>query len=176
MKRPKLTSKVKDDEILYLDELSKDKVWIPKSKLIQYIKSTYLVTPEIYYIEVMKSRGIDNFDKCVNCGRKTRWVGIFSGYTETCCTSCRNSVVSRGNPKIVTVTTNGKITHVVNQESLTKYKVPEEVQRRIPKDITLIELVEFLTSNGCTWISGYNSKSICYSNERYKNMKLANSL
>lgn len=177
MKKLRLTSKIDDSgEMVYLDELSPDPVWIPRAKLIQYLKSEYLLTPKLYFDAVMRKRGISDFDKCSICHGDLHWLNIFSGYTGTCSTQCRNLKVSKGNPELVIVTNKFTVTHIVNQESLTRYKVPYEVQANIPENLNLMELIAFLTENHCTWISGYNDRSIRYAREFDKTHKLTLSL
>lgn len=177
MKKLKLTSKIEGDETYYLDELTKDsEIWIPKSKFIQYIKDTYLIDTKSYYNKVMESRGSSDFNKCKECGNPVRWINIFQGYSNTCTTQCRNKLLSRGRLDFVVVTRTGLITHVINQDTLTKFKVSKEIQSKIPENINLTELIEFLTENHCLWISGYNNRSIKYANPRHKNLKLKNSL
>ena len=175
--KKRLTSKIEGDNVLYLDELIKDEeIWIPKSKFIQYIKSTYLISPKDYFIEVMESKGIHDYNKCPNCGAETKWISLFSGYSKTCSTQCRNAILSKGNQDLVVVTKTGLITHVINQEILTKFKVNQEIQEEIGDGLTLPDLIEFLTENNCLWISGYNIRSIKYANVRDKNLRLKNSL
>jgi hypothetical protein len=173
----KLTSKIISGELMYLDELNKDhNVWIPKSKLSKYIFSTYMMLDESYFRVVMENRGITDYDKCSICGKTTSWINIFNGYATTCGVSCRNKYISNGNPNLVSVTNLGLITHKLNQFSICKYKVPRSIQSRIPNNITLEELIEFLHTNGCIWISGYNIKSIKYANSELKDLRLRNSL
>lgn len=172
MSQFELEHKFVDGRYLYRDELSEVEVWVPKSKFITYIKDTYHILPEEYYNLVMVNRGIDSFNRCKVCGNVTKFINIFKGYRDTCSVTCRNRLISRGNPELIIVTKRGSITHVVNQESLTKFKVDKEIQDLIPKDINLIQLIQFLTNNDCLWISGYNINSIKYASDELKYLRL----
>jgi hypothetical protein len=166
----RLKNKFIDGEIYYLDELDNTKeVWIPKSRMPRYIKSTYNLSSKEYYDLVMSYRG-ESVGKCKICGKPTRWYNLYKGYAETCSVNCRNMLVSTSDNNIVTVTRSGIITNSVNHEFLTKYRLNNSVIKSIPNGLSLLNLINLFENNSSLWLAGYNGRSIQYAPNKMKNL------
>lgn len=86
------------EEMVYLDQLTKKEVYIPKNRMKHYLKTTHGITPEVYYNLVMHNDP-DRVQICPGCGKKIEFNTLLYPYHQLC-NNCRKNYSFRSDEDV----------------------------------------------------------------------------